>query len=230
MSLIPSLGTLEKLTITAYSDESYQSALSPAFVAVINPSSYKNGFNIDYVTRKELGGKSESPSFKRIGKEDLSFELILDGTGVVPMPTQYEGYTVDDLLTTLKATVYQYEGEIHQPYFVQITWGNNLSFNGRLSNMSVDYKMFSPNGQTLRASVSLSFTQYKSIDLAQAEANDSSPDMTHIITIMPGDTLPRLCEKIYGKSEYYLQVARINNLSGFRRLEPGLQLFFPPLK
>ncbi|MGQ3014917.1 MAG: CIS tube protein [Flavobacteriales bacterium] len=230
MSLVPSLGTLAKLTITAFSDETYQTPLSPAFTAVINPSSYRNGFNIDYVTRKEIGGKSESPSFKRIGKEDLSFELILDGTGVIPMPTQYEGWNVDQLLAQLKATVYNYEGEIHQPYFVQITWGTNLSFNGRLSNMSVDYKMFSPAGATLRASVSLSFTQYKSIDLAQAEGNDQSPDMTHIITIMPGDTLPRLCEKIYGKSEYYLQVARLNKLSNFRNLEAGSQLFFPPLK
>lgn len=230
MSLVPSLGTLAKLTITAFSDETYQTPLSPAFTAVINPSSYRNGFNIDYVTRKEIGGKSESPSFKRIGKEDLSFELILDGTGVIPMPTQYEGWNVDQLLAQLKATVYNYEGEIHQPYFVQITWGTNLSFNGRLSNMSVDYKMFSPAGVTLRASVSLAFTQYKSIDLAQAEGNDQSPDMTHIITIMPGDTLPRLCEKIYGKSEYYLQVARLNKLSNFRNLKAGSQLFFPPLK
>lgn len=64
MSLIPSLGTLAKLTITAYSDESYQTPLSPAFTAVVNPSGYKNGLNLDYVNRKELGGKSESPSLR----------------------------------------------------------------------------------------------------------------------------------------------------------------------
>jgi nucleoid-associated protein YgaU len=41
--------------------------------------------------------------------------------------------------------------------------------------------------------------------------------------------LPLLCNRIYNDPSYYREVARINNLSNFRNLEPGLILRFPPL-
>lgn len=222
-------GTLEKLKMVAYSTDDFSGAEASTFVALVNPSSYKNTLNIDYTTRKELGNNSESPSFQKIGKEEISFDLILDGTGVITPPPENEGKTVAQLITELKATVYQYEGEIHQPYYVQISWGS-MSFNGRLNTMTLDYKMFSPSADPLRVNISLSFTRYKSIDEALAEADDQSPDMTHIITVKAGDTLPQLCKKIYGKSDYYLQVARMNHLTAFRHLKVGSELYFPPLK
>jgi len=222
-------GTLEKLTITAYETDDFSGSGVSTFVALINPSSYRDSFGIEYVSRKELGSNSESPSFVKVGKEEISFDLIFDGTGIIVPPAENVGKSVSDLITELKSTVYVYEGDIHQPYFVEITWGD-MSFTGRLSSMSIDYKMFSPNADPLRASVSLSFTQYKNVEKALAEAGDNSPDMTHIITIKAGDTLPQLCQKIYGKSDYYLQVARANNLTGFRNLKVGSEIIFPPLK
>jgi nucleoid-associated protein YgaU len=56
-----------------------------------------------------------------------------------------------------------------------------------------------------------------------------SADMTHMITVVEGDTLPQLAEKIYGDSSYYEQVAAYNNLNKFRNLKPGSQLIFPPI-
>ena len=44
-----------------------------------------------------------------------------------------------------------------------------------------------------------------------------------------GDTLPLLCDRIYSDPSYYPDVARFNNLSDFRRLQPGQRLHFPPL-
>lgn len=222
-------GTLEKLQLVAYETSAYSGTGIATFVAMVNPSSYRNTFGVEYVPRKELGSKSESPSFKKVGKEEVSFDLVLDGTGVITQATENVGKTVAMLIQELKTVVYKYQGEIHQPNFVEISWGN-MGFRGRLTNMSIDYKMFSPGADPLRANVSLSFSKYMSVEQAQAEGNDQSPDMTHIITIKSGDSLPQLCQKIYGKSEYYLQVARINHLTNFRNLIVGSELFFPPLK
>lgn len=221
-------GTLEKLTITAYDEDDFSGTGVNTFVALVNPSSYRDSFSIDYVSRKELGGNSESPSFVKVGREEISFDLIFDGTGIIIPPPENEGLSVADMIDNLKSTVYMYEGDIHQPYFVEINWGD-MSFTGRLSSMSIDYKMFSPAADPLRATVSVSFLQYKNIEKALAEAGDNSPDMTHIIMIKAGDTLPQLCQKIYGKSEYYLQVARVNHLADFRNLQVGSELIFPPL-
>jgi nucleoid-associated protein YgaU len=47
--------------------------------------------------------------------------------------------------------------------------------------------------------------------------------------VRAGDTLPLLCYQVYEDPSYYLQVAKANNLSNFRKLEQGTELFFPPI-
>ena len=69
---------------------------------------------------------------------------------------------------------------------------------------AMEYKLFKADGAPLRAIVTMGFVGYISEEMAAAEAERSSPDMTHIVTIKEGDTLVDLCCKIYGKSKYYL--------------------------
>jgi LysM repeat protein len=59
---------------------------------------------------------------------------------------------------------------------------------------------------------------------------NSSPDLTHQITVKAGDTLPMLCQKVYGDRQMFHEVARVNNLLSFRHIEPGTELIFPPIK
>jgi nucleoid-associated protein YgaU len=53
--------------------------------------------------------------------------------------------------------------------------------------------------------------------------------LTHSRIVKSGDTLPLLSKEIYGNSAYYLQLAQANNLDDFRNLQPGQEIFFPPL-
>ena len=61
-------------------------------------------------------------------------------------------------------------------------------------------------------------------------ANRSSPDLSHLVEVRDGDTLPLLCDRIYGDAAYYVDVARFNGLDNFRQLTPGVRLHFPPLE
>ena len=61
-------------------------------------------------------------------------------------------------------------------------------------------------------------------------ANRKSADLTHVVEVRAGDTLPLLCYRIYRDSHYYTQVARLNNITDFRDIKPGTKLFFPPLR
>ena len=58
-------------------------------------------------------------------------------------------------------------------------------------------------------------------------AQRSSPDMTHIVRVRAGDTLPLLCQRIYRDASKYLEIARLNELDGFRALAPGSELQLP---
>jgi nucleoid-associated protein YgaU len=96
--------------------------------------------------------------------------------------------------------------------------------------MGLEYTLFHPDGAPLRAKVALSFVEAVTETMEAVEANRSSPDMTHMVMVREGDTLPLLCHRIYNDAARYLEIARLNNLDGFRSLMPGTLLRFPPIR
>ncbi len=223
------MGKFEKMKIQAYSDENFSKKAGDPFEIMINPESYSHNYSIRYTDRKNMGSNAQASDFNQMDKEKLSFKIVLDSTGVVPMTEANKGKDVKQLIKELKEVVYNYQGKIHQPNFVELLWGS-LIFKGRLESLSTEYKLFRDDATPLRANVTLNLIGYISEEMAVAKAKQSSPDMTHIITVKEGDTLVELCYRIYGKSKYYLKVAKYNNLTNFRKLMPGARITFPPLK
>ncbi len=196
------------------------------FTLSINPLNFDNSETINYNEDQAPGQAGQVIRFSSIGAKELKFDIVLDGTGVVG------GSSVDSVNTqvdSLKGVVSEYIGDKHRPNVVRIVWGS-IIFYGSLRSMSIKNTLFKSSGDPLRAKVSLSFTEYKTSKEIIQEANMSSPDLTHIIEVVAGDTLPLLCNKVYNNCAYYLKVARINNLSNFRKLTPGMKLKFPPLR
>jgi nucleoid-associated protein YgaU len=95
--------------------------------------------------------------------------------------------------------------------------------------MNINFKLFRPDGTPIRASVKAKFTSTVENELRVRKQADKSPDITHVKIVRAGDTLPLLCYQVYEDPSYYIQVAKANNLSNFRKLEQGTQLFFPPI-
>ncbi|PRC93446.1 hypothetical protein S2091_1833 [Solimicrobium silvestre] len=197
----------------------------PVFQALINPSGYGHDFSIKYAKTQALGQAGNEAKFNASQPEKLSLkELVLDGTGVVPGTTK----TVKQQVESLRSAVYTYVGTKHEAPIVQVVWGS-LIFYGRVEGLKFDYTLFKPNGEPLRAKISLNFIEYTSTaEIVKEEAN-GSPDLTHLVIVQAGDTLPLLCDRIYRDSGYYMEVARVNGLSSFRHLQPGMSLRFPPL-
>ena len=121
-----------------------------------------------------------------------------------------------------------YEGDIHQPKFFKFVWGTSL-MKGICVLLNIAYKLFNPNGKPIRAICKVSIRELKEEERRVAEERNSSPDLTHYRTVKKGDSLPLMCYRIYGHSKYYWQVAKVNGLSNFRELQPGTELFFPPI-
>jgi nucleoid-associated protein YgaU len=100
---------------------------------------------------------------------------------------------------------------------------------GICTSLNITYKLFNPNGKPIRAICKVSIRELKEEERRVAEERNSTSDLTQYRMIKKGDTLPLLCYRIYGHSKYYLQVAQANGLSNFRELQPGDELFFPPV-
>jgi len=196
-----------------------------AFNALINPVGYDHTFKVNYAQRKVAGGVGGEAKFDAVKPEQIALKpLTLDGTGAVPgrkIPVKYQ-------VDALRKAVYGYISEKHEPPIVRVVWGS-LGFFGRIENMKFEYTLFTPNGEPLRAKVTMSFTGFTSAAEEVKKMGKRSPDLTHLVVVRAGDTLPLLCERIYRDPQYHLEVARFNGLTQVRQLEPGMRLRFPPL-
>ena len=218
-----------KMVITAYSDPGFTSKVGDPFSVWVNPASYTHRTQIRYNDRQAQGSGGPSPEFNRVAQEEVSFELLFDATGVIPVPQgqSYANGVADGIsqFTSLTATL---NGTIHSPNYLILAWAQ-LQFQCVLTSMNVNYTLFMPDGTPLRAKAAVVFQSFTSETQLAKEDNKESPDMTHLVTVGAGDTLPLLCYKIYGDSDYYRGVAEFNHLLSFRDVAPGTQLLFPPL-
>jgi phage tail protein X len=225
-------GGLEKMRVKAFADSGFHQEVG-SFQVWINPAEYRHVHHVCYNDRQAQGSPGGSPDFNRITSDQVSLQLVFDGTGVVPGPTPgVPAFAADGVakqVDAFRALVFDYDGKIHSPRFLQLVWGT-LLFRCRLLELSVAYTLFKPDGTPLRARADAAFVGYTDeVELARM-ARKSSPDLTHVRTVREGDTLPLLCWEVYGSSAWYPRVARANGLAGFRELPAGTRLVFPPLR
>jgi hypothetical protein len=228
-----STGLKKKLKISACSvDDSGNVTVDGgrAFEVMLNPSSYSHTYSIGYNKKEALGQSGSDTKFSGIKPEKVSFDIVIDGTGVVNQSPSGKGSPeVKDQVKQLSDIVYKYDGSNHEPNHVRLLWGS-LIFFGRLESMTVDYTLFKPSGEPLRAKIKLAFSGFMSKEEEALRANRSSPDLSHLIEVKAGDTLPMLCYRVYKDCSYYLEVAKVNDITNFRDIKPGSKLHFPPLR
>jgi hypothetical protein len=233
-------GELIKLRIKAYKDQQFSDEVADGeFRTLVNPNKYSFKYKIEQNDDQASGTSTSAPRFNKILPEDLSLEFFFDRTGVI---TDYgaagtsddktfkdEGSGIIDDIEKFKKVVFDYNGDEHKPNYLVISWGT-LLFKGTLTEMDITYKLFKADGTPLRATATAKFKGFVEDNLRVAKENNSSPDLTHIRMVKEGDTLPLMTFRIYGDSKYYLEVAKANSITNFRKLTVGRKIFFPPIK
>jgi len=216
------MAMLEKLKIYAYKDTNLTQKIGE-YTLQINPEKYAQKHATTLTKSRTTDTAGVTTKFNVHEPQDLTFEFYFDATGMVPGITN-----LPDAIKSFKTLVYTYNGDIHSPNYLRLLWGE-LNFDCRITSLDIEYVLFNPNGIPLRAKINTTFKEYLSPQKIALQAKKNSPDMTHARIAVAGDTLPLMCFRIYQDSRHYLDIARVNNLSDFRNLKPGQQIFFPPL-
>jgi phage tail protein X len=225
-------GSLEKMIVMAYSDKKFKQKVGE-FAVFINPASYSHSYQIRYNKQQGQGTAAASPVYNQTPSDTVAFQLVFDGTGVVPsklpgvVPFAEDGIVKQ--ISTFRNLTFSYQGNIHSPNYLVLSWGT-LLFRCRLQTLKINYSLFKPDGTPLRARADATFIGYNDEVEIALRANKSSPDLSHVLTVRAGDTLPLMCYGVYGTSAVYLQVARVNGLTDVRQLRPGTQLLFPAMR
>ncbi|WP_196783684.1 CIS tube protein [Flavobacterium hydrophilum] len=218
--------SLELMKITGYTDENFQQAFAgQPYTVMINPETIKWQRGIEYNEQQAPNTSAPSQKYKSTPVEKLNFDIVIDCTGIVDS----KRVDMNQEISSLESIIYTYNGKIHRPNFVKVQWGKSLVFKGVLKSMDTSYTLFKPDGSPLRAKLSLGFSEYISPQSVEELDAKKSPDITHLISVVEGNTLPQLCEETWNDDSYYIQVAQYNELNKFRNLKGGQKLIFPPI-
>ncbi len=219
---MPQMGQLERLQIRAYSDAGFDTLVG-TFESYVNPAEIVLAYEHEFDSGQGAGTTGSRMEFKKVKPGDLTLSFFIDGTGANGRPIDVQAKIAEF------QTVTGYNGDIHQPNYLKVIWGTLAVKRCVLKSATITYKLFRPNGVPLRATINAVFTDAVSDQQRVAMAQDASPDLTHVRTLGAGDSLPQLCQQIYGDPHLYLKVARANGLTGLRDLPVGTRLRFPPL-
>ncbi|BAH40479.1 MAG TPA: LysM peptidoglycan-binding domain-containing protein [Gemmatimonas aurantiaca] len=167
---------------------------------------------------------------------DLYFDTTDDGMG-----------TNATSVTTLTDQIYQLvkiEPDTHAPPVCSFLWhkkfpGSDVSekvgnqrrsdFQCVVESVKQRFTLFSPEGVPLRAIVTVSLREYKTLDEQLKQLNLNSPDKTQSHVVQRGDTLSGIAGRHYRMPHRWREVADANRIADPRRLDVGVFLRVPPL-
>lgn len=225
---------MKKLTIQAYKDRKRKGASIGKIEVAVNPESVTTRHEHMYSRYRGINSSKNTATYTHSLAEEFTFQLVMvEASAMDYGPTALIGdsKSVSQQIAEFMEVCYLMNGSIHESNFLNVRWGE-VNFDCKLKALDIKYTSFDREGNPRRAELDVIFVEDISRENAARLEGKSSPDLTHIVTVKEGDTLPLLTGKVYGVSNksLYLQVARVNNLNDFRNLKRGQQIFFPPLQ
>lgn len=168
--------------------------------------------------------------FIRGQNEKLTLELFFDTT----LAGMGEGGTDVRTLTDRVYQLVKIQPKTHAPPRVRVTWDEDLSFRAIVESVQQKFTLFNPLGVPLRATLSVTFREYVTLDEQLAEMKLESSDHTKRRTVRRGDTLALLAHQEYHDAGAWRAIAdhpqNQRVLDNPRRLRPGTVLVIPPLE
>lgn len=215
------------MSISSYSDENFRKISKPDFTFPVDSEKVRLTKGIEYGEDKELGSLNGSNQFVRYRPEQLYFECLFDTTSV--MEDNDESIPVHDMVDMLEERLYDYNKDMHRPAYVRAIYGN-IVFMGQLQSLETQYTLFDQKGNPIRAELKVTLVGYRSKEMENKLFSKRSPDVSRLVTLKAGQTLAALCYEIYGDPLLVGQVARINNLNGYRNIPAGTRILLPMLR
>ena len=156
--------------------------------------------------------------------DTLSMELFLDDF-TDPRPG---GKTVLQRIDEI-AGLLEIDGELHAPPHVRFIWGQ-LTFKAIFEKLSRKITLFQPDGTPARATLNVSFKEYKTLPELVNEPRRQSADKSKRRLIVGADALWLMAAREYGDPALWRVIARHNDIDDPRDVSAGDWVTVPPLE
>lgn len=213
-----------------------------ALDVLFNPTEYTLAKSAQFAEVPIPGLDSPLLQFVRGQTETLTVDLFFDTSDAGGTGAEAESVTAktDPFYQLIKI-----EAESHAPPVVLFSWGgeafpghrtyetlagqNRYGFKGVVESVRQRFTFFSSTGLPLRATLSLTLKEYKTLHEQIAELNLNSPDRTKAHVVREGETITRIAELAHDNGADWRAIALWNGIEDPLALEPGMVLEVPPL-
>jgi hypothetical protein len=220
---------MEKAIIEVLDKDAVDEERLPEFLTVqFNPTEYTLTKGAQIAEIGIYGIDSPILQFVRGQNEKLSLDLFFDTT------TEGDGWEATGRdVRDLTGPFYQLvkiQPKTHAPPRILFVWGS-LKFKAIVESVTQKFNLFNSSGKPVRATLTLSFREYKSLEDQVSELKLESSDHSKRRVVRRGDTLNRLAAEEYGDPGQWRLIADFNDnvITNPRRLAPGTELIIPPL-
>ena len=157
--------TLQMLTIMGFENEDCSGKPINTFRAQINPDTLNRSIKISAEVQQTKNKSGEKPATTTVSGESLSFDLILDGTGVIddqgkddisPLITKFQNTVMRTVKEEVKKGKTKEMQDVRKANTLKLCYCN-LLFKCVISSASIKYSLFSTDGKPLRANINCEF-------------------------------------------------------------------------
>ncbi|MGR4882461.1 peptidase M23 [Streptomyces sp. LARHCF249] len=165
------------------------------------------------------------PEFGGAEPRQLSVELFLDATDTRDDSVARSAETLLGWCTPTAASI---AAQAPCAPRVMFAWGSfeSVKFFAYLSNVSVTYSLFDPNGRPLRATCQVQLIE-SGDPVPGQNPTSGALNARRVHRLVSGDSLEMLAFREYGDATAWRLIAEANGIDDPMRLRPGVELLVP---
>ena len=208
---------LAKATVTPLEGRNKDQRIEVLF----NPTEYNVEYSARFQESAPPGLSNPILQFVSGNAQVLTMDLLFD--------TYTDGHGADVSVVTQRFTgLVAIDGSTHAPPRVKFRWGV-FQFVAVVEKVSQRFTMFRSDGTPVRATLNVTFRQYKSLAEQLQDPRRNSADKTKRRVLEAHDSIWLLAAREYGEPRFWRLIASSNDIDDPRRIEPGRVLVLPPI-
>jgi len=218
---------LEKATITVLDGADKNKVITVLF----NPTEYSIDRSNAYKATAIPGLGSPILQFVNGECDQLSMELFLDDYTDPQGPTSLRQKEKDPVGKRLKdiARLLEIDRDLHAPSPVRFNWGP-MEFAAVIEKLGRKITKFHPDGTPARATLNVSFKEYRTLRQQLESPRRESADKTKRRVVVGRDSLWSIAAQEYDDPDEWVRIANANDLDDPREIRSGDWLRLPPIE
>jgi Contractile injection system tube protein/LysM domain len=194
---------------------------------LFNPKDYTVTKTNNWKADPKQGETAAVPSFTGGTPWSMTLQLLFDSTLLKPAVSVKD--VTGTLFDAMKATCGEVsKGNTKRPPTITFNYGT-FTFVGVAQSLTVQYTLFTPEGEPIRADVKLALMQWV-VDPGKGQNPTTQGEAglgAHVVR--DGDSLPSIAYEAYGDATQWRAIAQANGIDDPLRLRSGRMLNVPRL-